>query len=118
MTVATGEGLTLADVAAVAAGADVTFPTTARRRVAARSTVVDDAVASGDVVYVTTGFGALANVRVDPTKAKPTCSTASSVRHATAVGRRSRETKRERCSSSGPMSWRSAIPVFARTRRS
>ena len=113
VTVAIGEGLTLADVAAVAAGADVTFPTSARRRVAAARTVVDDAVASGDVVHgVTTGFGALANVRVDPTKASDLQH--GIVRsHATAVGRPPRETKRERCSSSGPMSWRSAIPVFA-----
>ena len=87
MTVAIGEALTLADVAAVAAGADVTFPTSARRRVAAARTVVDDAVASGDVVYgVTTGFGALANVRVDPTKASDLQH--GIVRsHATAVGR-------------------------------
>ena len=87
MTVAIGEGLTLADVAAVAAGADVTFPTSARRRVAAARTVVDDAVASGDVVHgVTTGFGALANVRVDPTKASDLQH--GIVRsHATAVGR-------------------------------
>ena len=87
MTVAVGETLTLADVAAVAAGADVTFPTNARQRVATARTVVDDAVASGDVVYgVTTGFGALANVRVDPTKASDLQH--GIVRsHATAVGR-------------------------------
>ena len=87
MTVAVGETLTLADVAAVAAGADVTFPTSARQRVATARTVVDDAVASGDVVYgVTTGFGALANVRVDPTKASDLQH--GIVRsHATAVGR-------------------------------
>jgi histidine ammonia-lyase len=87
VTVAVGETLTLADVAAVAAGADVTFPTSARQRVATARTVVDDAVASGDVVYgVTTGFGALANVRVDPTKASDLQH--GIVRsHATAVGR-------------------------------
>jgi histidine ammonia-lyase len=79
--------LTLADVAAVAAGADVTFPTSARQRVITARTVVDDAVASGDVVYgVTTGFGALANVRVDPRKASDLQH--GIVRsHATAVGR-------------------------------
>ena len=87
MTVAVGETLTLADVAAVAAGADVTFPSGARARVTAARRVVDDAVASGDVVYgVTTGFGALANVRVDPTKASDLQH--GIVRsHATAVGR-------------------------------
>ena len=87
MTVAVGEALTLADVAAVAAGAEVTFPTSARKRVLTARTVVDDAVASGDVVYgVTTGFGALANVRVDPRKASDLQH--GIVRsHATAVGR-------------------------------
>ena len=87
MTVAIGEALTLSDVAAVASGADVTFPTSPRQRVATARMVVDDAVASGDVVYgVTTGFGALADVRVDPTKA--TDLQHGIVRsHATAVGR-------------------------------
>jgi histidine ammonia-lyase len=87
VTVAIGEALTLADVAAVAAGADVTFPISARQRVAAARTVVDDAVTSGDVVYgVTTGFGALASVRVDPSKASDLQH--GIVRsHATAVGR-------------------------------
>ena len=113
VTVAVGETLTLADVAAVAAGADVTFPISARQRVATARSVVDDAVASGDVVYgVTTGFGALANVGSIPRR-RPTSSTASSVRTRRRSGVRSRETKRERCSSSAPMSWRSVIPVFA-----
>ena len=87
MTVAIGETLTLADVAAVAAGADVTFPAGARERVAAARAVVEDAVGSGEVVYgVTTGFGALANVRIDPSKASDLQH--GIVRsHATAVGR-------------------------------
>jgi histidine ammonia-lyase len=87
VTVAVGETLTLANVAAVAAGAEVTFPTSARQRVITARTVVDDAVASGDVVYgVTTGFGALANVRVDPGKASDLQH--GIIRsHATAVGR-------------------------------
>ena len=87
MTVAIGEALTLADVAAVAAGAEVTFPTGARERVAAARSVVEEAVGSGEVVYgVTTGFGALANVRIDPTKASDLQH--GIVRsHATAVGR-------------------------------
>ena len=87
MTVAVGERLTLADVAAVAAGAEVAFPPAARERVTTARSVVDDAVASGDVVYgVTTGFGALANVRVDPSQA--TELQHGIVRsHATAVGR-------------------------------
>jgi histidine ammonia-lyase len=70
VTVAVGETLTLADVAAVAAGSEVAFATDARARVAAARRVVEDAVASGEVVYgVTTGFGALANVRIDPAQA-------------------------------------------------
>jgi histidine ammonia-lyase len=87
VTVAVGETLTLADVAAVAAGAEVTFAADGRERVAAARTVVEDAVASGEVVYgVTTGFGALANVRVDPSMASDLQH--GIVRsHATAVGR-------------------------------
>ena len=87
MTVAVGETLTLADVAAVAAGSEVSFATDARARVAAARRVVEDAVASGEVVYgVTTGFGALANVRIDPAQASDLQH--GIVRsHATAVGR-------------------------------
>jgi histidine ammonia-lyase len=87
VTVAVGETLTLADVAAVAAGEDVSFPARARERVTAARAVIERAVASGEVVYgVTTGFGALANVRVDPAQA--TDLQHGIVRsHATAVGR-------------------------------
>ena len=87
MTVAVGETLTLADVAAVAAGSEVSFSTDARARVGAARRVVEEAVASGEVVYgVTTGFGALANVRIDPAQASDLQH--GIVRsHATAVGR-------------------------------
>ena len=87
MTVAVGETLTLADVVAVSAGADVSFTADARARVTAARRVVEDAVASDEVVYgVTTGFGALANVRVDPAQASDLQH--GIVRsHATAVGR-------------------------------
>jgi len=87
VTVAVGGTLTLADVAVVAAGEEVSFPARARERVTAARAVVEDAVASGDVVYgVTTGFGALANVRVDPAQASDLQH--GIVRsHATAVGR-------------------------------
>jgi histidine ammonia-lyase len=87
VTVAVGETLTLTDVAAVAAGADVTFPAGGRERVVAARAVVEDAVGSGEVVYgVPTGFGALANVRIDPSKASDLQH--GIVRsHATAVGR-------------------------------
>jgi histidine ammonia-lyase len=87
VTVTVGETLTLADVAAVAAGADVFFSAASRERVAAARRLVEDAVASGEVVYgVTTGFGALANVRIDPVQASDLQH--GIVRsHATAVGR-------------------------------
>jgi histidine ammonia-lyase len=87
VTVAVGETLTLADVVAVSAGADVSFTVDARERVAASRRVVEDAVASGEIVYgVTTGFGALANVRIDPAQASDLQH--GIVRsHATAVGR-------------------------------
>ena len=87
MTVAVGETLTLADVARVAAGEIVSFPPGARDKVLAARRVIEDAVASGDVVYgVTTGFGALANVRIDPAQAADLQH--GIVRsHATAVGR-------------------------------
>jgi histidine ammonia-lyase len=87
VTVAVGEILTLADVAAVAAGSDVSFAIGPRERVAAARRIVEEAVASGEVVYgVTTGFGALANVRIDPAQASDLQH--GIVRsHATAVGR-------------------------------
>ena len=87
MTVAVGEPLTLADVAAVAAGSDVSFAADARATGARRARVVEHAVASGEVVYgVTTGFGALANVRIEPAQASALQH--GIVRsHATAVGR-------------------------------
>jgi histidine ammonia-lyase len=87
VTVAVGETLTLADVVAVSAGAAVSFTTDARARVTSARRIVEDAVASGEVLYgVTTGFGALANVRIDPAQASELQH--GIVRsHATAVGR-------------------------------
>jgi len=87
VTIAVGETLTLADVTAVSAGADATFSPETREKVISARRVIEDAVASGDVVYgVTTGFGALANVRIDPAQA--TDLQHGIVRsHATAVGR-------------------------------
>ena len=70
MTVEIGAGLSLADVVAVADGAPVAFPELARASVAAARAVVERAVSSGDVIYgVTTGFGALADTRIDATQA-------------------------------------------------
>ncbi|MGZ5302341.1 MAG: HAL/PAL/TAL family ammonia-lyase, partial [Actinomycetota bacterium] len=87
MPVHLGEELTLAEVVAVARGAAVEFPDVARGRVEAARAVVERVVASGDTVYgVTTGFGSLADVRIDPSQAAAL--QLGIVRsHATAVGR-------------------------------
>ena len=70
MTVEIGAGLSLADVVAVANGAPVAFPELARASVAAARAVVERAVSSGEVIYgVTTGFGALADTRIDAAQA-------------------------------------------------
>jgi histidine ammonia-lyase len=82
-----GGALTLADVVAVARGAAVEFPASARERVEASRVVIERVLASGDTVYgVTTGFGSLADVRIDPAQAAAL--QLGIVRsHATAVGR-------------------------------
>jgi histidine ammonia-lyase len=82
-----GEPLSLADVVAVARGATVELPPTAVERIRVARAVVDATVASGETVYgVTTGFGSLANVRIDPAQAAELQH--GIVRsHATAVGR-------------------------------
>jgi histidine ammonia-lyase len=82
-----GERLTLEDVVAVARGADVELGTDARTRVEAARDVVERAVAENRTVYgVTTGFGSLANERVEPSQAAALQE--GIVRsHATAVGR-------------------------------
>lgn len=87
MTVEVGGGLQLAEVVAVADGAPVEFLDAARARVLAARAVVDAAVASGATIYgVTTGFGSLADVRIDPSQAAELQH--GIVRsHATAVGR-------------------------------
>jgi histidine ammonia-lyase len=81
-----GEELTLADVVAVSRGEPVGFPATARERVSAARAVIDRVVASAETVYgVTTGFGSLADVRIEPAQAAAL--QLGIVRsHATAVG--------------------------------
>ena len=63
-----GEGLTLADLVAIAERrARVTLSPKARRAIAASRRVVDRAVRSGETVYgVTTGFGKFADVAIPP----------------------------------------------------
>jgi len=87
VAVRVGEPLTLEDVVAVARGADVELPSSARQRIAAARDVVERAVASNATIYgVTTGFGSLANVRIEPHQADALQHRI--VRsHATAVGR-------------------------------
>jgi histidine ammonia-lyase len=82
-----GEPIALRDVVAVARGERVELPDRAIDRIRAARAVIDAAVASNLTVYgVTTGFGSLAQVRIDPTQADAL--QAAIVRsHATAVGR-------------------------------
>jgi histidine ammonia-lyase len=81
-----GEPLTLPDVVEVARGAPVEISAAAVERIRAARAVVEDQVTSGRTVYgVTTGFGSLANVRIDPTEADR-LQTAIVRSHATAVG--------------------------------
>jgi histidine ammonia-lyase len=71
MPVLIGEPLTFDDVLNVAAGAEsVELAGSARSRIAQARDVVESTVAAGSTVYgVTTGFGGLANVRIDPREA-------------------------------------------------
>jgi histidine ammonia-lyase len=65
-----GEPLSLDDVVAVARGAAVELPASASGRLDAARAVVEAVVESNATVYgVTTGFGSLANVRIEPEQA-------------------------------------------------
>jgi histidine ammonia-lyase len=87
MPVRVGETLSPGDVASVARGEPVVFEGEAEARVRAARGVVERTVAEGRTVYgVTTGFGALAETRIDPSEAAELQHRI--VRsHATAVGR-------------------------------
>jgi histidine ammonia-lyase len=86
MAVSLGEQLTLEDVEAVAGGAHVVFEPAARERVRAARDVVERAVAEGRTMYgVTTGFGALADTKIDPARAGE-LQHGIVMSHATAVG--------------------------------
>jgi histidine ammonia-lyase len=66
-----GDRLTISDIISVARGAAAAFDDDARARIASSRSVVERAVSSGDVIYgVTTGFGALADVRLTPEEAR------------------------------------------------
>ena len=65
-----GHHLTLEAIEAVATGAPVRIAPAARARVERARKFVDDRFASGDAIYgVTTGFGRLASISVDPADA-------------------------------------------------
>jgi histidine ammonia-lyase len=69
MPVRVGETLTIQDVVEVAKGGPVEVSPAAVERMRGSRRVVEDAVASGAVVYgVTTGLGSLANVRLEPSE--------------------------------------------------
>lgn len=88
MTVLIGKELSFDDVVAVAStGAPVAIADGVAERMGAARRVVEEAVASGETMYgVTTGFGGLSNVRIDPSEAERLQQ--DIVRsHATAVGR-------------------------------
>ncbi len=86
MPVSVGEALSLEDVISVARGAKVDLGAAAIGRIGAAREVVERAVGSGATVYgVTTGFGSLANVRIEPDQAD-TLQEGIVRSHATAVG--------------------------------
>ena len=86
MPVRLGEPLVPEDVIAVARGEQVSFDDEARTRVRAARDVVDRAVAANRTMYgVTTGFGALADTRIDPSQASD-LQHGIVTSHATAVG--------------------------------
>ena len=70
MPVTLGEPLTLGDVVAVAGGERVALSPAASARMLEARALVEEKVRSGETVYgVTTGFGSLADVRIDPDQA-------------------------------------------------
>ena len=86
MPIRVGEPLSLEDVVEVASGAEVELGAGALGRIGAARDVIERAVASNATVYgVTTGFGSLANERIEPEQADAL--QLGIVRsHATAVG--------------------------------
>jgi histidine ammonia-lyase len=86
VTVVIGEPLTFEDVLAVAGGAPVEIHEDVPARMAPARRVVEDAVSQGRTIYgITTGFGGLSNVRIDPSQAR-TLQRDIVRSHATAVG--------------------------------
>ena len=87
MPIRVGEPLALEDVVEVALGAEVELGSAASGRIGAARDVIERAVSSNETVYgVTTGFGSLANQRIEPDQAD-TLQLGIVRSHATAVGR-------------------------------
>jgi histidine ammonia-lyase len=87
VSVRLGEPLSLQDVVAVSRGEPVELAPAAVERIDAARAVIERVVASNATVYgVTTGFGSLANVRIEPAQAD-TLQEAIVRSHATSVGR-------------------------------
>lgn len=87
MPVRVGETLALEDVVAVARGEGVELSPGSVQRIAAARAIVERVVDANETVYgVTTGFGSLANVRIEPEQADA-LQKAIVRSHATAVGR-------------------------------
>jgi histidine ammonia-lyase len=71
MPVVLGEPLTIDDVVAIARGETAVLSPAAKKRIDAARAVVERKVSSGEIVYgVTTGFGSLANVHLEPDDAR------------------------------------------------
>ncbi|MGH2755310.1 MAG: histidine ammonia-lyase [Actinomycetota bacterium] len=87
MSVVIGSALTFDDVFSVAVeGAEVGVAADLAERMIPARRIVEEAVTSGGTIYgVTTGFGGLANVRIDPTEATR-LQRDIVLSHATAVG--------------------------------
>lgn len=87
MPVRLGEPLALGDVVAVSRGAEVELSPPAVERIRAARELIEAVVASNATVYgVTTGFGSLADVRIEPGQADA-LQHAILRSHATSVGR-------------------------------
>jgi histidine ammonia-lyase len=81
-----GEPIALTDVERVAHGAPVSLGEDARQRIGAARGVIERAVAAGATMYgVTTGFGSLADTRIEPSQAAA-LQLGIVTSHATAVG--------------------------------
>ena len=91
-----GHHLTLEAIEAVSAGAPVRIAAAARERVARARAFVEERFASGEAIYgVTTGFGRLASISIDPADA--VALQLNLVRsHAAGTGRAARDSSRAR----------------------